>query len=130
MNPFTINKKIYYHDTDAGGVVYYSNYLAYFEEARTEHLLSIGIDIKKLIKRGIFFVVANVEITYKKPAGYADELTITSQIEKIKSASLIFSHQVKRNSVLLAECRTVLVLVNTNFKPTSFPRDIKIALDK
>ena len=56
--------RIYYEDTDCGGVVYYANYLKYFEEVRTEHLLSKGIDLNKLSKEGILFVIADVDIKY------------------------------------------------------------------
>lgn len=124
MENFTIKKKIYYHDTDCGDVVYYSNYLKYFEEVRTEYFLSKGIDIKKLTEKGIFFVVSNVDIKYKKPARYGDMLSVLSKIDRIKSVSIDFIHQIKKDSDLLVECKTTLVLVNKVFKPTSIPQDI------
>jgi len=124
MENFTIKKKVYYHDTDCGDVVYYSNYLKYFEEVRTEYFLSKAIDIKKLTEKGIFFVVSNVDIKYKKPARYGDMLSVLSKIDRIKSVSIDFIHQIKKDSDLLVECKTTLVLVNKAFRPTPIPQNI------
>jgi len=130
MEVFTIQKKAYYHDTDCGGVIYYSNYLKYFEEARTEHLLSKGIDVNELIKRGIFFVVSNVEMKYKSPGRYSDILSVSSQIGKIKSVSVEFLQEVKRGQTILVECKSILVLVNAKLRPTPIPEDIAELLNK
>lgn len=121
---FTIKKRIYYHDTDCGGVVYYANYLKFFEEARTEHLLSKGIDLERLSRDGILFAVTNCDIQYKGPARYGDELSISSKIEKTKPASLYFYHEIKRDDSLLVECRTRLVSIGTDFKPIVIPQKI------
>lgn len=125
---FTINKRIYYHDTDCGGVVYYANYLKFFEEVRTEHLLSKGIDLNKLGKEGILFAVADLDIRYKGPAKYGDELVILSKIEKVKSASLYFYHEIKRKDTLLVECNTRFVSIDLNFKPITIPSGISTLL--
>ena len=122
MDAFTIKKRIYYHDTDCGGVVYYANYLKYFEEVRTEHLRSIGIDLKKLASEGILFAVAGLDIKYKGPARYGDEITVSSKIERMKTASLNFYHEIKKADTLLVECRTKLVSIDLNFKPVLMPR--------
>jgi acyl-CoA thioester hydrolase len=124
----TIQKKVYYHDTDCAGVVYYANYLKYFEEARTEYFRSKGITLDKLSREGIFFVVANVEIKYRRAARYQDELVISSQIEKIKAASLEFYHRVKKNQSLLVECRTKLACVDQDFNPQAIPQHISALL--
>ena len=81
--------RIYYEDTDCGGVVYYANYLRYFERARTELLEARGIFVKECVPKGFFFVVAHQDIDYKSPAFYADVLNIETRISKISSASLI-----------------------------------------
>lgn len=130
MELFTIKKKVYYHDTDCGGVVYYANYLKYFEEARTEYFLSKGVDLRKCIKSDFFFVVANVEIKYKKGARYGDKILVTTKIEKIKSASIEFLHEVKKDESLLVECKTTLVCVDPNFRPKAIPDDILVLLKK
>ncbi|HPP13356.1 MAG TPA: hotdog domain-containing protein, partial [bacterium] len=65
--PFRLNKTVYYHDTDAGGVVYYASYLKHLEEARTEFFRSLGIDLKKLAQQDTYFVVARIEVDFKAP---------------------------------------------------------------
>ena len=123
-------KKIYYHDTDAGGVVYYANYLKYFEEARTEVFKEKEIDIYKLSKQNILFAVRKVEVDYKTPARYADTLTIFTQISKIKNASLEFIQSIERNNETLVKARTQMVCVNSNFVPQVIPREVAQCLKK
>jgi len=117
-------KKIYYHDTDSGGVVYYANYLNYFEEARTEFLLDKGIDISQLVKRGSLFAVVSVNISYQAPAAYADQLTITSEIVKKKSASLEFFQQVKKADQVLVSATTKIAYIGSDFKPKPMPEEL------
>ena len=115
---------MYYHDTDCGQVVYYANYLKYFEEARTELLRECSIDLVDLSKEGYVFVVRNVNIDYKSPARYGDLLDITSCIKKIKSASLIFEQKALRGKDLLVGADTVLVCVGSDFRPSPMPERI------
>ena len=124
MDAFTITKKIYYHDTDAEGVVYYAHYLKYLEEARTEHLLARGIDLGRLSGTGIVFAVASLEITYRRPARYGDILTVSSKIEKMKNVSIYYRQLITRDDALLVECATRLVTLGRDFKPTAIPRDV------
>ena len=128
MGAFTLKKKVYYHDTDCGGVVYYANYLKYFEEARTEHFLSKGVDMKELAKDGIVFAVASLEIKYKSPARYGDELAVSSGVEEARGASLYFYHEIKLGARTLAECRTRLVSIGADFKPVAVPKRISALL--
>ncbi len=128
MDTHTMKKKIYYHDTDCGGVVYYANYLKYFEEARTEHFKAKGIDLCALTEKGTFFVVASVDIKYKIPAKYADELNVSTRIERVKAASVEFLQQIKRDHSLLVECRTKMVCVNAEFSPQAIPNSISTCL--
>lgn len=130
MKKFSIKKKMYYHDTDCGGVVYYSNYLKYFEEVRTEHLLSKGIEMKELIEKGIFFVVSHADIKYKRPGKYGDTLSITSRIDKIKSVSIEFHQEATKDEAVIVECKATLVMVNTSLKPTPIPQNIRDLLNK
>ncbi|MFH0731502.1 MAG: YbgC/FadM family acyl-CoA thioesterase [Candidatus Omnitrophota bacterium] len=124
-----IEKKIYYHDTDCGGVVYYANYLKYLEEARTEYLQSKGIDLGKLAQRGILFAVSDVEIKYKAPAYYQDKIKVIAQIESNKAASIVFFQKIYRENTLLIEARVKLVCVDKNIKPIPLPAEIKSALN-
>jgi len=90
-----VDIRIYYEDTDCGGVVYYANYLKYFERARTAHLEERGFSVKQLMDEGTVFVVVHAELTYRSPARYGDTLTIDTSVTDLSSASLTFSHVVK-----------------------------------
>ncbi|MBM3255214.1 MAG: acyl-CoA thioesterase [Candidatus Omnitrophica bacterium] len=128
MNNFYIERKIYYHDTDCGGVVYYANYLKHLEEARTEYCLKRGINLKELSESGTYFVVAHVDLDYKAPAHYQDKIRITAQIQKIGSASLFFLQQIFKDDLLLLEAKTTWVCVGGDFKPKQIPPEIKRVL--
>ncbi len=129
MEEFSIEKRIYYHDTDCGGVVYYANYLKYLEEARTEYLLSKGFDLQKLSSKGIWFAVAKVEIEYKSPARYQDTIKILTTIEKIKYSAMQFFQKILKNNTIISEARTVLICVSNDFKPIAIPEEIRQSLD-
>ena len=87
--------RIYYEDTDCGGVVYYANYLKYFERARTHYLEERGLSVAKLIAEGTVFVVVHAEVNYCSPARYGDSLVIHTSVKDLRSASLTFTHVVK-----------------------------------
>jgi acyl-CoA thioester hydrolase len=119
-----MKKKIYYHDTDCGGVVYYANYLKFLEEARTEFFAGRGLSLKGLAERGILFVVARAEMDYKFPARYADTLQIDTELEETGSVKLEFGHQVKnQDGKLICAGKAILVCVDKNFKPQAIPED-------
>ncbi len=129
MSDFSIQKKIYYHDTDCGGVVYYANYLKYLEEARTEFLLLRGIELPKLAERDLLFVVGRVEIDYKAPARYQDKIAISARVEETRLSAVRFYQEVSRDGLLLVTARTILVCVGGNFKPKKLPEEIKLRLE-
>lgn len=124
MEDFHIEKKIYYHDTDCGGVVYYANYLKYLEEARTEFLLLKDIDLLKLAERNVIFVVARVEIDYKSPARYQDRIRISAAVEDAKLSAIKFYQEIKKGSTLLVRARTTLVCVGNDFKVRKLPENL------
>jgi len=125
-----MEKKIYYHDTDAGGVVYYANYLKYLEESRTELLKEKGIDVSKLAGEGVLFAVRKVEIEYKAPARYADTLVVGAVISKIKNATLEFTQTINRGDQILVKANTQLVCINNNFTPQAIPEEVNQCLRK
>jgi acyl-CoA thioester hydrolase len=129
VEDFCIDKRIYYHDTDCGGVVYYANYLKYLEEARTEYFRSKGIELQQLAEKGIFFVVAKVEIEYKAPARYQDTISILTRIEKVRAASIQFFQSVMKNSGTLVEAHITLVCVDKDFRPIRIQEEITRSLD-
>ena len=118
-------KKIYYHDTDCGGIVYYANYLKYFEEARTEFLTSRGIRLDELARRDILFVVGSVHISYRAPARYGDTIEVGTEIESRKNVSLTFVQRARREEELLVEAVTRLVCVGGDLKPRRIPPEIE-----
>lgn len=104
--------RVYYEDTDAGGVVYYANYLKFMERARTEMLRSSGFEQDQLKQeQGLIFVVHDVAIKYEKPAIFNDELMITTTITSLRRASLGFSQTVRRQSDQLQLCTAEIVVV-------------------
>ncbi|HXX57795.1 MAG TPA: YbgC/FadM family acyl-CoA thioesterase [Thermodesulfovibrionales bacterium] len=128
MDEVSFEKRIYYHDTDCGGVVYYANYLKHLEEARTEFFSGRGVDLKKMAENGTFFVVARVEIEYKSPAQYQDILRILTRAEKVRATALRFSQRILKNDVTVVEAKTVLVCVDRNFRPRPLPEEVAESL--
>lgn len=118
--------KIYYHHTDCGGVVYYANYLAFLEEARTEFLAVKGLSIKELAEAGTLFVVARQEIDYKFPAAYGDILEVATDISATTGVRINFEHQIKnQKGQLIAKAKTVLVCVGPDFRPKAIPQELQ-----
>lgn len=128
MDEFSIEKKIYYHDTDCGGVVYYANYLKYLEEARTEFLLLRGIELPKLAEKNIWFVVARVEIDYKAPVRYQERLEVSARVEEIKLSTVKFFQEVRKENAVVAKATTMLVCIGKDFKPIPVPEEVRKAL--
>jgi len=87
--------RIYYEDTDCGGVVYYANYLKYFERARTQYLEERGLSVARLMKEGTVFVVVHAEVDYRSPAHYDDRLSIETVVSDMTAASFTFSHVIR-----------------------------------
>ena len=117
--------KVYYEDTDAGGVVYYANYLKYLERARTEALLSIGLSNIKIKKKfGALIIVKSCNIEYRKSAHLEDELNIVSHIISLKKTSLIMKQLVMLEKELITDAQLQLVFVNSEGKPKKIPDEI------
>lgn len=118
--------RVYYEDTDAEGVVYYANYLKFYERTRTEWLRSLGISQEILKnKHNIIFVVKNVSIDYRRPALLDDELTITAKVVQLKGASMFFEHTVSRDGDELNKCSVTIVCVDgKTIRPTAIPDEI------
>ena len=114
--------KVYYEDTDAGGVVYYANYLKFLERARTEALVKLGFNNKKIKQEfGYLIVVKSCNIEYKIPAHLEDELNIRSFIKSITKTSFFMNQFITRGENLIAEAKMHLVFVNKEGKPMRIP---------
>jgi len=126
-----MDKKIYYHDTDAGGVVYYGRYLQYLEEARTEFLEQKGLSVEKLKDDGFLYAVRKCSIVYRQPARYGEIISCDAHLKKITAAQMIFDQTIKdKNSdTILVEAEVTLVSLDQNFKPTPIPEEIKSKLN-
>ena len=119
---FKYNTKVYYEDTDAGGIVYYANYLKFLERARSEAIYSIGLTNKKLLNdHGTIIIVKSCKIDYKKPAKFEDLLEIISKIKTISKSSFTMDQMIKRKEEIISESEIVLVTVNVEGKPIRIP---------
>ena len=114
--------KVYYEDTDAGGVVYYANYLKYLERARTEALVTLGFNNKKIKEEfGSLILVKSCNIDYKISALLEDELSIRSFVKSITKTSFIMNQFISREGEIIAEAKVHLVFVNNEGKPMRMP---------
>ncbi len=122
--------RVYYEDTDAGGVVYYANYLRYLERGRTEFLRARGVSLRELQERGYIFPVVRVEIDYRSPALYDDLIRIETTVLELGNASFTLGHQVVRASdeVLLSEGKVTLACIGPNKKVRRLPAEVLGAL--
>ena len=120
--------RVYYEDTDAGGVVYYANYLKYVERARTEYLRELGFEQINLLENyGMVFIVKSVEANYLSPAFLDDLIEVETFIEKVNHASLIFTQKIvniDKSTVLFNAIVKVVSVFNNNLKPCALPQEI------
>jgi len=132
---FAMQIRVYYEDTDFGGVVYYANYLKFMERARTEYLRSLGLDQSDLLATDRrIFVVKSADIEFVKPARFDDMLTVTAEVVNVRRASmhLTQSCSVQRddNLELAAKAEVVIACIDADsFKPCAFPASLKKVFD-
>ena len=119
---FSHTVKVYYEDTDSGGVVYYANYLKFLERARTEALVSLGFSNKKIKDQfGALIIVKSCNIEYKKSAYLEDELSIRSFVKSITKTSFFMNQFISKKTDLIVEAKVHLVFVNKHGKPIKIP---------
>jgi acyl-CoA thioester hydrolase len=130
--PFTLPVRVYYEDTDTGGVVYYANYLKFFERARTEWLRAAGFGQQKMAEElGLQFVVVRVECDYRRPARLDDLLEIDMAVAQAGRASIVFKQAARRGSELIATARVRAACVDTReFLPRPLPVPMLDALQE
>ena len=117
--------KVYYEDTDSGGVVYYANYLKFLERARTEALFSIGFSNKKIQEDfDALIIVKSCNIEYKKSAFLEDELTIRSFVKSITKTSFFMNQIITKDEKIIVDAQVHLVFIDKNGKPIKIPEDI------
>lgn len=122
---YELGLRVYYEDTDAGGIVYYANYLKFMERARTEWLRTLGIGQESLRHDGVVFVVTEANSRFRKPARLDDELRILASVERLSRTRLVFAQQVKRGDELLVEGEVTVACMSLAGKPCAIPPDIR-----
>ena len=130
--PFTLAVRVYYQDTDAGGVVFHAQYLAFMERARTELLNEAGIDLSRLSdERRIMFMVHELSARFHRPAGLNDLVSVSAEVVKMGQASLVFRQRVERGPELLVEADVTLAVVDrVRMRPARIPEELKKALER
>tara|TARA_B100001057_G_C22827200_1_gene941890 strand:- start:716 stop:1111 length:396 start_codon:yes stop_codon:yes gene_type:complete len=123
MKVFKYNLKVYYEDTDFGGIVYHANYLKYFERARSELIYSLGYSNKKLLdKFNILIAVKTCNLDFKKPAKFEDKITVFTKIKSNSLTTITMSQIIKRKSDILCYAEIKLVSLNKLGKPAKLPK--------
>jgi len=122
--------RVYYQDTDAGGVVFHAQYLAFMERARSELLNEAGIDLGRFAERhGLLFMVHELAVKYHRPARLNDMLSVSAEVVKLGRASLVFRQRVERDGELLVEADVTLALVERGrMRPARIPEELEQAL--
>ncbi|MCX5784251.1 MAG: thioesterase family protein [Elusimicrobia bacterium] len=121
-----MKRRIYYYDTDCGGVVYYGNYLKFLEEARTEYMEERGLSVKALMDEGIWFVVKRQEIEYKAPAVYGDIVETRTWVNETSGIRVQFGYEIKnQDGKIISKAVTDMVCVGPDFKIKEMPAEIR-----
>lgn len=131
-NAFSITVRVYYEDTDTGGVVYHANYLKFLERVRTEWLRQLGYEQDVLIEQQqLIFAVKKLTINYIQPARFNDLLEITTKVEKFSGASIQFTQTVMKETILLCEANVQVVSLDSlSLKPKRIPQNLKEELTR
>jgi len=128
MMNFNWPVRVYYEDTDSGGVVYYANYLKFMERARTEYLRHLGFEQDALIKNeNVLFAVRSIEVNYHQPARFNELLQVTARVIEFKKASMLFEQSILRQSDQQLLCDGLVRIASLkadSFKPCAIPRVI------
>ena len=131
MDSFSIPLRVYIEDTDAGGIVYYVNYLKYMERCRTEFLRSLGYHKPAILDGGKLLVVHAAQVNYRRPARLDDQLQVTAQIEKLARTFVEFKQEVLRDEELLCEGMVRIACVDAaTMKPNAIPADMHAQINQ
>lgn len=123
LTEFSLPVRVYIEDTDAGGIVYYVNYLKYIERARTEFMRSVGMDRSAIFNGDLMFVVSDLSVNYHRPALLDDQLHATAALTAVGGASLKLRQCVRRGTDLIAEAAVTLACVNPqSLAPRRIPK--------
>jgi 4-hydroxybenzoyl-CoA thioesterase len=120
-NEFQHPIRVYIEDTDAGGIVYYVNYLKFIERSRTELLRSLGYGKTAILDDGLLLVVHSLEAQYLAPAKLDDEVIATATVKKLAKSYVVFEQQVRRDGQVLCSATAKIACVSSEMKPTALP---------
>jgi acyl-CoA thioester hydrolase len=123
---FSCQQRVYWEDTDAGGVVYYANYLRFMERCRSDWLRAQGVDQRALCEQqGLQFAVASVSVDFLRPAVLDDEITVTAELQRLGGATIEFVQTIWRADVQLIDARVrIACLDSDSLKPRGIPKDM------
>jgi len=130
-HPFRIQVRVYYQDTDAGGVVFHAQYLAFMERARTELLDAAGLDLARLAdERRVMFFVHQLAVRYHRPARLNELVSVSAEVVRIGHASVVFRQRVERGDELLVEAEVTLAVVDRErMRPARMPEELRKVLE-
>ncbi|HEX2964616.1 MAG TPA: YbgC/FadM family acyl-CoA thioesterase [Syntrophorhabdaceae bacterium] len=120
--------RIYYQDTDAGGVVYFANYLKFVEKSWFEHLLSIGISIPEWESKNTYIIVKNVSLDLIEPLRYADIISVETRTVEVKHAYFLLSHAIIKGEKQVTRCETKMVCIDRSGRPKRMPEEFRTNL--
>ena len=126
IHKYEITVRVYWEDTDAGGVVYYANYLKFMERCRTDWLRHLGVDQNRLrMERGLQFAVVSVAVDFLRPAFLNDEVLVTAALERLSGATIYFKQTIMRGDAQIIDASTrVACLDSGTLKPRAIPKDL------
>lgn len=120
--------RVYYEDTDMGGIVYHANYLRFIERARSDWVRGIGVDQNAMREAGLIYVVRRIEADYLAPAKFDEELLVSTSLHKLTPARMILTQEVARASQPLFRAEVTIVCITTSGKPARLPAEIRASL--
>ncbi len=117
--------RVYWEDTDAGGIVYHASYIRWMERGRTEYLRALGLNQRTLQVAGTRFVVKSLNVEFRNPALFDDSLLVFTQCTSLKAASLTLDQKVMRGTETMAEAEVLCVAIDENDRPMRMPKDVR-----
>ncbi|WP_339950250.1 tol-pal system-associated acyl-CoA thioesterase [uncultured Albimonas sp.] len=130
MTEHRLTVRVYYEDTDLAGVVFYANYLRYYERGRSDALRELGVDQSALKAAGVVFVVRRIEVDYLAPARFEDLLEVATRVETLKGASATMLQEVRRDGRVLNRARVSVACMTLDGRPVRLPPEARAAMER
>ncbi|SFH93314.1 tol-pal system-associated acyl-CoA thioesterase [Albimonas pacifica] len=130
MTEHRLTVRVYYEDTDLAGVVFYANYLRYYERGRSDALRELGVDQSALKAAGVVFVVRRIEVDYVAPARFEDLLEVVTRVETLKGASAVMGQEIRRDGLTLNRARVSVACMTLDGRPVRLPPEARAAMER